>query len=281
MDAEQIKKSDFLDIVFDGRNKAYGAYELRRAYGKRLTMALIGVAIGTAVIAGAVFLSQKLKPEVKEEKFVQTEISLEEVKQPEEEKPVEPPPPPPPKQEPPPQVEMKQFTPPVIKKDEEVRTPPPAVEELKEVKIGDRNQEGVKDQGIVVPPAGVDGGKGIVAAPPAPPEKEPEIFTKVEKEAEYPGGTSSWRRFLERNLDGQVAVDNGAPPGNYTVQVKFVVDVEGKVSQVNALNKVGYGMEAEAEKAIKKSGKWIPAVQNGKNVKAYRTQPITFQVSAE
>ncbi|MFT4094022.1 MAG: energy transducer TonB, partial [Niabella sp.] len=184
-----------------------------------------------------------------------------------------PPPPPPPKQAPPPKIEMKQFTPPKIVKDEEVKEPPPAVEELKETKIGTINQEGIKDIGIVTPPAAADAGKGLVEAKPV--EKEPEVFTKVEVDATYPG---NWRSFLERNLSGEVPVDNGAPPGNYTVIVQFIVDVAGNVSDVKALSNVGYGMEAEAMRVIKKSGKWKPAIQNGREVKAYRKQPITFQV---
>ena len=91
MEAEKIKNSDLLDIVFEGRNKAYGAYELRRAYARRLALSLIAVTVGTAVIAGAIYLSQKNQPQKKEEKFVQTAISLEEVKPPMDEKPVVPP----------------------------------------------------------------------------------------------------------------------------------------------------------------------------------------------
>ncbi|MCH5596650.1 energy transducer TonB [Niabella ginsengisoli] len=169
---------------------------------------------------------------------------------------------------------MKQFTPPKIVKDEEVKEPPPAVEELKETKIGNINQEGIKDIGIVTPPAAADAGKGLVEAKPV--EKEPEVFTKVEVDAKYPG---NWRSFLERNLDGQVAVDNGASPGTYTVIIQFIVDVAGNVSDVKALTKQGHGMEEEAMRVIKRSGKWQPAVQNGREVKAYRKQPITFQVT--
>ncbi len=169
---------------------------------------------------------------------------------------------------------MKAFTPPKIVKDEEVKEPPPAVEELKETKIGTISQEGIKDIGIVTPPAAVDGGKGLVEAKPV--EKEPEVFTKVEVDAKYPG---NWRSFLERNLDGQVAVDNGASPGTYTVIIQFIVDVAGSVSDVKALTSVGFGMEQEAVRVIKKSGKWNPAIQNGREVKAYRKQPITFQVT--
>ncbi|MGN7787949.1 energy transducer TonB [Niabella sp. 22666] len=106
--------------------------------------------------------------------------------------------------------------------------------------------------------------------------KKSEVFTRVEIDAAYPG---NWRNFLERNLSGQVAVDNGAGPGTYTTIIQFIVDTDGTISNMKALSKHGYGMEEEAMRVINTSGKWKPAVQNGREVKAYRKQPITFQVN--
>lgn len=278
MEANKILTTDFLDLLFEGRNKSYGAYELRKTYNKRMWMALIATAIGFAVIAGAVFLKSQLKPKEDTQAVKINEVTIQQIEQ--EKKPEEappPPPPPPPKQVEPPKIEMKAFTPPKIVKDEEVKEPPPAVEELKETKIGTINQEGVKDIGIVTPPASVDQGKGLVEVT-KPVEKEPEIFTKVEVDAIYPG---NWKSFLERNLDGQVAVDNGASPGTYTVIIQFVVDVAGNVSDIRPLTNHGFGMEQEAMRVIKKSNKWKPAIQNGREVKAYRKQPITFQVTEQ
>jgi len=229
-----------------------------------------------AGIGAAVVLNKQLKPEQTAEDIKMAEVTIEEIKQEEKKENEPPPPPPPPKQEPPPKVEMKAFTPPKVVKDEEVREPPPAVEELKETKIGTVNQEGIKDMGIVTPPVVVDAGKGIVEV--KKPEPEPEIFTKVEIDASYPGGAGAWRNFLERNLRGETPVDNGASPGNYTVIIQFVVDVAGNVSDVKPLTSLGFGMEQEAVRVLKKSGKWKPAIQNGREVKAYRKQPITFQV---
>lgn len=274
MDANKILSTDFLDLLFEGRNKSYGAYELRRSYNKRLWTALGATGLGFALIAGGIFLKSQMKPPIDEDAVKINEVTIQQIEQEKPEEPPPPPPPPPPKQAPPPKIEMKAFTPPKIVKDEEVKEPPPAVEELKETKIGTISQEGIKDIGIVTPPAAADGGKGLVEAKPV--EKEPEVFTKVEVDAKYPG---NWRSFLERNLDGQVAVDNGASPGTYTVIIQFIVDVAGNVSDVKALTNVGNGMEQEAMRVIKKSGKWNPAIQNGREVKAYRKQPITFQVT--
>jgi hypothetical protein len=110
---------------------------------------------------------------------------------------------------------------------------------------------------------------------------ENKIYEKVEIEASFLGGDSKWRQYLERNVNGQVATDNGAPEGAYTTVVQFVVDKEGNISDVRALTNHGYGMEEEAMRVIKRGPKWNPAVQNGRQVKAYRKQPITFRVEGE
>ena len=274
MEANKILSADILDLVFENRNKDYGAYELRKTYNRRITRALIITAsIALLALIGSV-LASSLKGNT-DKKFKQQEINLADVKQ--EEKKIIPPPPPPPKVEPP-KVEMKQFTPPVIKKDEEVEKPPPPQEELKDAKIDVVNQEGIKDDNIATPVA-IDEGKQIVEEKKE--DDENKIFDKVEIEASYPGGDSKWRQYLERNANGQVATDNGAPEGTYTTVVQFVVDKEGNISDVKSLTNHGYGMEEEAMRVIKKGPKWSPAVQNGRQVKAYRKQPITFQVQGE
>ena len=112
-------------------------------------------------------------------------------------------------------------------------------------------------------------------------EDENKIFDKVEIEACFPGGDTKWRQYLERNCHAEIPTDNGAPVGTYVTIIQFVVDKEGKISDVKALTHHGYGMEQEAVRIILKGPKWIPAVQNGRMVKAYRRQPITFQVTAE
>lgn len=276
MEANKILSADILDIIFDGKNKDYGAYELRKTYNRRITRALlITGSVALLALLGSVLsstLSDKGDSKVK-----MNEMTIQDIKQEEKKEPPPPPPPPPPKQEPP-KVEMKQFTPPVIKKDEEVEKPPPPQEELKEAKIDVVNVEGVKDQGIVAP-VEIDQGKQIVEVKKE--EDENKIFDKVEIEASFPGGDSKWRQYLERNANGQVATDNGAPEGTYTTLVQFVVDKEGNISDVRAMSNHGYGMEEEAIRVIKKGPKWTPAVQNGRQVKAYRKQPITFRVESE
>lgn len=101
----------------------------------------------------------------------------------------------------------------------------------------------------------------------------------VEKEAYFPGEENRWRVFLQRNLNPNVAVKNGAPEGTYMVIAQFVVDKTGKVTEIKALTQFGFGMEDEVIRILKKSPSWVPAIQYGRNVKAYRRQPITFVVS--
>ncbi len=275
MEINKILKSDILDLLFEDRNKAYGAYELRKTYKKRLTIALLCTAAVALLALGGSLLASSLKE--KEGKVQIREMTLTELNQEEEKKP-EPPPPPPPKQEPP-KVEMTKFTPPKIVKDEEVKKEeiPPEVEELEDTKIALETQEGIKDEGLA--PTIVDEGKQVIEEKKE--EDENQVFTKVEVEASFKGGEKEWRRFLERNLEANVPVDNGAPEGTYTVVVQFIVDKEGKISDVKSLTQHGHGMEEEAMRVIKKGPDWIPAVQNGRHVKAYRKQPITFVVAAE
>lgn len=277
MDVNKILQSDLLDLVFEDRNKAYGAYDLRRTYKRRLGLALMITAAIALLAVGGSLLASSLKAKANSKVSIK-EVVLEEIK-PEDEKKEEPPPPPPPKQEPP-KVEMTKFTPPKIVKDEEVKKEdiPPEQEKLEDTKIDVVNQEGIKDENIATP-AVIDEGKAVIEEKKE--EDESKVFEKVEVEAAFPGGERAWRTFLERNLDANTPVDNGAPEGSYTVTVQFIVDKEGNISDVKSLSSHGFGMEEEAVKIIRKGPKWIPAVQNGRQVKAYRKQPVTFVVSSE
>lgn len=273
MEPNKILSADILDLVFEDRNKAYGAYELRRSYNKRIRTALLATAGLLLLIFLSSFLANKLSEN--KAKLNIDEVELKNIK--EEAPPPEPPPPPPPKTEPPPKVEMQKFTPPQIVKDEEVKKEdiPPDVTKLEDTKIDVVSQQGVKSD-VAVPP--VDQGKAVVEAPKDETNYD-QTFTKVEVEAEFPGGAGAWSKYLTRNLNAQAPSDAGAPAGQYTVVVQFIVDKEGNISDVKALTNHGYGMEEEAVRAIKKGPKWTPAIQNGRQVKAYRKQPITFVVS--
>lgn len=275
MEINKILSADILDIIFEGRNKEYGAYELRKTYNQRMIKALVAMAAACVLLFGGYFLSNLGGDKDEAKNLVVKDMQLEEIKQ-EEKQPEPPPPPPPPKPPDPPKVEIKKFTPPKIVKDEEVKEDekPPEVKELEETKIGTINQEGIKDEGIVAPPVD-DAGKGVVEAPKKVEEDWDKTFTKVEIESEYPGGAAAWMRYLNRNLRyPQEAIDNEVQG---VVVVQFIVDKEGMVSNVEAISGPKE-LRDEAARVIKKSGKWTPAVQNGRQVKSYKKQPIVFRL---
>src|SRR6476661_2836420 len=157
MEQSKILTADVLDIIFEGRNKAYGAYELRKTYQRRLIIATVTMVGICLFIFLAMLLSSFVAPKKKTQILVQ-DVQLANVQQ--EEKKPEPPPPPPPKQEPP-KVEITKFTPPKIVKDEEVKKDeiPPETKQLEDTKIDVVNQEGVKDDNLAAP---VDQGKQVI-----------------------------------------------------------------------------------------------------------------------
>jgi protein TonB len=272
MDINKILSADILDIVFEGRNKQYGAYDLRKTYDSRIKKALlITGGLIVLIFLGSVFANIIGKNKTDQIEVLDTQMA--EIKK--NDAPPPPPPPPPPKAPPPPEINQIKFTPPKIVKDEEVKEDE-KIEEIKEDQvISNKTVESDNKVAIVQAPV-EDKGTQVVEAPKG--DDEDKIFTKVENEAAFPGGEAAWRRYLEKNLNASTPVDNGAPEGTYQVIVKFIVSKDGSISDVQAESKHGYGMEDEAVKIIKKGPKWTPALQNGRNVNAYRRQPITFVV---
>lgn len=275
MEKTKILTASFIDILFEGRNKEYGAYELRTTYEKRLWLALAITAAICFVFAGIAYVQASITKNLLPEKVKLTDITITDIKPAEKippPKPVEPP-----KLAEAPKIKTVALVMPKIVKDIDVTEPPPSQTDMADAKISNITQAGIKDIGMVVLPKSADDNKGIIDIKKAE-VKNDEPFVRVEIDAKYPGGNSAWKNFLERNLRGEVPVENGANAGTYTVIIQFIVDKAGNVSDLKALTSLGYGMEAEALRVLKKSGKWIPAIQNGEEVKAYRKQPITFQV---
>ncbi|HVU53822.1 MAG TPA: TonB family protein [Puia sp.] len=276
MEADKVLHSHILDILFDGRNKEYGAYELRKHYNNRLLLSLGGTSVLTGALFVIFFLAQHGSPQQKQVMYVK-DVQLESVA---EEKKAEVPPPPPPPAAAPQKVEVTKFTPPRIVKDNEVKEEdkPPAQEKLEDTRIGTFNQEGVKDEGVVAPPV-TDGGKGVVEGPkPREEEDYDKTFVKVEIESEYPGGAAAWLRYLNRNFhypdDGLSNQIEG------TVMVQFIVDKNGNVSNVEVVSgPTQGGLREEAMRVIRKSGIWIPAIQNGRKVKSFKQQPVIFKIA--
>ncbi len=274
METNKILNADILDIIFDGKNKQYGAYDLRKSYNSRLTKALIiTAAFALLIFLGTVFASVFKKSG--DEKFKVEETQLAEIKQ--DAPPPPPPPPPPPAPPPPPEIKQIQFTPPKIVKDEEVK-PDEKIEKIEDQVISNKTVESDNTNQIVQAPI-EDKGSGVIEAPKQ--EADDYVFAKVENEAEFPGGNAAWTRYVQKSLEGFNPADEGAPPGKYQVIVRFIVSKDGSISDVQAESKYGYGMEDKAIKCIKSGPKWKPALQNGRNVNAYRRQPITFVVEEQ
>jgi protein TonB len=266
MDINKILKADYLDILFEGRNKKYGGYELRRRYPERMRNAGL-IAVGAVVlIIGASALAKAIKANEKKPVAIMKEVTLAEPP------PIDPkkPPPPPPPEPPPPVKPTVKFTPPVIKKDEEVKEEerPPEVKELEDKSSGIKTQEGDPngiDPGIVDPGPGT----GAVEAPP-----EPKIFTYVEQMPEYPGGDAARQDYLNKNLRYPDLARENNISGRVTV--RFVVSEDGSISDVQVVKGIGGGCDEEAKRVVQKMPKWKPGKQNGRAVKVYFTLPIIF-----
>ena len=271
MDTNKILSADLLDLVFDNRNKDYGAYELRKNYRVRISRALVFTGVFVLIACSGVVLANKLKPKQKSS-FDIREVILENIV-PDEKKPE--PIPDPPRQTEPPQVRTERNVTIQIVPDERADDdPPPTQEDLANAKIGVESQEGVPDVGIRNTEQ-LDDNKDIIEEKVI---KDDGPIMIVEIPARFDG---NWEKFLLRNLNAEVPVENGAPEGSYTVLIQFVVDLDGSISDIKALTKHGYGLEDEAIRVLRKATKWEPGIQNGYHVKSYRKQPITFKVLGE
>lgn len=276
MEANKILQSDLLDLLFTDRNKEYGAYELRRKYNKRITTALLIMASLLIAIMGATFL-QKALAFGKDSSHEIDEVVIHSINT----EPTPPPPPPVPqlKTPSPPQIETRQFTPPVIKKDEDVtKDEIPPVKELEQVQVADKTQDGIKDDDALAPPV-IDNNTQVVETRPV--DDENTIFTSVEIEANV--NQATWRRHLESQLQRYIedAVAAGMIPGTYTVNVRFLVEKDGSITSVQSLNDPGYGLAAGAVDVVKRGPRWNPGEQNNRKVRSWHTQPITFVVQEQ
>ena len=262
-----IIKNQWLDIVFEGRNKIYGAYELRKSNRKTTVKALvIGSLIFSAAIAAPLITS--LLPDSTEEEEVK-EVKMAAVKLPpkkEEIKPNMPPPPPPP-----PKVDQVKFVKPVVAKAEEVTEDPPKIVELKDKKVGAETIKGDPDAVLTVDePVG----KGPVAEVV---QEDNTVYNTagIEVKPDFPGGIEKFYKFVGNNY--KTPEEEGLKGKVY---VTFVVEKDGSLTDIKVLRDIGYGTGAEAIRVLKKCPKWTPGEQNGKKVRVLYSLPITIQ-SAE
>ncbi|GAB3910806.1 hypothetical protein GCM10028803_50920 [Larkinella knui] len=262
------------DIVFADRNKAYGAYALRKDYSRTVYRSLI--------IGSVLFLLAMATPSIisvltpKEDEQAMVEVDLMKLPPPPID-PNEPPPPPPPPVELP-KVNTVKFLPPEVKPDEEVpeETPPPTVEELKEAVAAEKTQEGDPNaEEVIVAPEETAGPTKVEAAVEAAP-KEDQIFTVVEQNPEFPGGLAAMGQFLQKNLRYPPAASRANISGR--VFVSFVVNTDGSIQDVTVLKGLGFGTDEEAMRVVKAMPKWRPGKQSGRPVRVKYNLPINFQL---
>lgn len=267
--------NEWADIVFQGRNKVYGAYQLRRGTSKRNIVSMIFVA-AVAAVAYLGLAAYNSYQEAQKAKFeAEMEASLLEAKK---EAKVE-------KKTETPKVEQVQkvekvkssiaFTPPVIKKDSEVKPEEEmkTQDELKETKtaIGAFDVKGNDEAGGTVLKAVEE-----IAAPEPPKDEEEQnkIFEVVEQQPQFPGGSvNGW--LADHIKYPVVAAENGI---SGRVVVQFVVERDGSVSQVKVVRGVDPSLDKEAQRVISSMPKWIPGKQNGQAVRSRFTVPVTFRL---
>ena len=269
MRTEQILSSDILDILFDNRNKSYGAYELRKHYAKRMMQAIAVTFVLTSVVIFTFLFFKKEKvlapfvPEI----FMHHFSNL-----PNDIKPV---PLPKPKLPPiktavkaPSQLFVKNIS---ITKDE--AHVPKLAKNLDNVAISGRTIEGPGNM-----PAHVgDPIQNANAAPLAPePEKIVDKITPVfsaEVMPAFPGGMEALRKFLQRHLNNPEEMEEGQV---ISVKIKFVVGFEGKLKFFEIIEDGGMIFNKEVIRVLKKMPDWISGKINGEPVSVYYTIPVKF-----
>lgn len=268
----QILKYAMDDIVFENRNKTYGAYFLRRLYDKNMTRAIIiGSILALLLISMPMILKavREMMPTDKEDLSMK-EITLAE---PPPIDPNKPPPPPPPKVDPPPIKDQIKFIPPKVMKDEEVKEeepPPPTIEESKDKDISTENRKGEE--------GGVDA--SLVEAPPPPvveeEKKEEEPFKFVEQMPEFPDGAAAMMKYIQTNLKYPAIARENDIQG--TVVVQFVVTKSGDITKVTIARGIGGGCDEEAARVVRSMPNWKPGKHNGRAVPVNFTLPIKFKL---
>jgi len=258
-----LLNSHWLEIVFEGRNQKYGAYDLRKSITKNTTKAFI---IGTLFFALLVSIPTLLRmiPEGTDETTLDQKITT--VKLPPKEKPKENLPPPPP---PPPKVDQVKFVKPVVAKADEVVEEIVVIKDIKDKTIGKETIKGDPDAELTVEPVGT----GVAAVV----EEDNSVYNTagIEVKPDFPGGMDKFNAFVAKNY--QAPEEEGLKGKVY---VTFVVEKDGSLTDIKVVRDIGYGTGKEAIRVLNKCPKWTPGEQNGKKVRCTFSLPISIQ-SAE
>ncbi|WP_332033853.1 energy transducer TonB [Kaistella sp.] len=264
------------EIVFENRNKAYGAYDLRTSYRSVLTKSFILGTILFLVAAITPFVIMKIK-QMNAKEATEVNANLIDILP---EEPIieevvedEPPPPPPPPKEEEPQQEVIQNVVPEPVKAPKVETPPPPITKQLETTTGLIAQEGVKTPSYTPPPP-PPGPTKSTTVEVKPQVSETQVYTEVEQLAEFPGGINSFRSKVNSSFDTSVM---DGDEGTVKTEVTFVVERDGSITDVKA-NGSNKDFNAEAIRTVKSiKNKWAPAKINGQAVRYRFRMPLTMQ----
>ena len=264
MEAKNILSANILDILFEGKNKEYGAYYLRNTYDRRINTALGITAIAIIIICSSAFIGNNTDDKVVTRPDIITELAnpdIEKEKIIESKKIIKPKP-----------FKTIIFVPPIIVKEKLVIEPQVENDKMADTKIDTKTIDGVVDDRLT--PVEIKG-SNVIEAPVKKENKEDGIATFVEIEAKFKGDWGAYlKKEIEKNLDELTEANESG-----TCIVRFVVSKDGSVSNVEALTMKNTKLAEVAVNAIRRGPKWIPAIQNGTQVNAYRQQPVTFKIN--
>ncbi|MDR2948673.1 MAG: energy transducer TonB [Dysgonomonas sp.] len=270
----KLNSSEWCDVVFEGKNKNYGAYKLRQSSSKRHIVAFLVVLVFAAFVSalpGLVSVVKNLTQSQSgpmEETFELSNIPVEQ-EIPEENKIKQETAPPPP-----PLKTTVKFVPPKIAKDEDVRDDQEmkAQDEVLETKIqiSVADVKGTSDKGVDI--AELREHKVIVEEKPV--EEKP--FVTVEQMPTFPGGEMEMQKYIANNLKYPVVAQESGIQGRVTV--RFVVSKTGAIENVTVIRGIDPSCDKEAIRVVKSMPKWVPGKQNGLNVPVYFTLPIVFRL---
>lgn len=258
-----LYKAEWLDLVFDKRNKEYGAYELRQHYARNMAMAMLITfsAIGATLITLNIVFKHDIVPN---QRIIEIPLTppppIETAK-----KPIVPIPPAQHVQLPPsPPVRTIEFKPMVVVPGD-VPTDPPTRVELQTAAVGPKTTEGAPGGTSTLDvPAGPGGDAPAIT-------EDKTIFNTVEVMPEPVGGMEAFNKFLSRNLrypDGSEAQGR--------VILTFVIEKDGSITAIQVLRSIAPELDAEAIRVLKKAPKWKPGIQNGRPVRVQYTIPFNF-----
>lgn len=267
MKTELILKSDVLDIIFENRNKAYGAYYLRKFYSSRLTKSLGLMMAGVIVLSAFTFIPN-MKSKKGAELIFASDYDMKklEKKQQDPEKPKEQ------------VVKQKQKSPTVQFNQPKIVPPtvevPPITAITDSTSIANVTKEGPSNVDPVVGDPVDDGKKGTGKEPVTEPKIDANTpaFT-AEVMPEFPGGMPALRRFLERNLSNPRDLEENE---TVSVKVRFVVGFDGKLKSFETIEDGGEEFNKEVIRVLKKMPEWIPGKTRGQTVSVYYTIPVKF-----